>query len=210
MKLWSIQTDLAWKRLRDLGTLQSDRALVDSYFVGAYQWLVEQMRQRIGPPPPGVEYPMWAWVQYDGVGKPRPDLRHAEHLLPGEPGVLLEYECPAQEVLRSDYDTWHYVLNNWYLPSDGADEQAFRGRWRSLITKNPDAAAAKQASWQRIFDLDWCDPKQDYASPREAKRIQGSLWELRLNQVKSVRPFVARGRRREVSTEATSQERAGI
>jgi hypothetical protein len=37
-----------------------------------YDWMVEQMRIRIGNPPPGVRYPVWAWHQWEGKRK-KPD-----------------------------------------------------------------------------------------------------------------------------------------
>lgn len=192
MKLWSIQTELAWERLRNVGYLRTDLAFVDVYFADAYRWLAEQMQERLGPPPSGVEFPVWAWAQYDGVKKPRPDLRQAGHLPRGQIGILLECDCPAQDVLLSDFLTWHFVLNNWYLPTDQEDELAFEAKWGEIVTKDATCAPLKQASWQRVLDLDWCDPAGEYTSPRHAKIIQATLWELRLSQVQSARRFVAR------------------
>ncbi len=39
-----------------------------------YEWLISQMIKRIGPPPEGVVYPVWAWYKQNGKRK-KTDLR---------------------------------------------------------------------------------------------------------------------------------------
>lgn len=190
MKIWTIQTAVVWEKFQQSGVLRADVAFIDPYFIAAYQWLVVQMKQQVGLPPVGVDFPVWAWYQYDGVRKPRPDLRHAAHLHRGEKGVLLECDCPENAILLSGFMLWHYVLNNSYLPSNEADDWAFEERCATL--SDEDCQQQKTKSWARIFNLDWSDSRQIYASPRDDKAIQGTLWEIQLDRVKSASLFVAR------------------
>lgn len=45
-------------------------------------------------------------------------------------------------------------------------------------------------SWDRIFDMDWAE--EGLASPRAAKSIQATIWELHIDDVKSFPKFIAR------------------
>ena len=64
-----------------------------------YDWLVDQMKERIGPPPEGVSYPVWAWHTWREDSK-RPDLR-AKRWRWGVAGLKyyrLEIEIPDSKV----------------------------------------------------------------------------------------------------------------
>lgn len=43
----------------------------------AYDWIVEQMCKRIGPPPPSIRYPIWGWHTIEWKHA-KPDLRRSE------------------------------------------------------------------------------------------------------------------------------------
>lgn len=192
MRVWTIQQYGAWETFQATGVLRANPAFIDSDFVPAYRWLVQQMAQRVGPPPHGVTFPVWVWVQCEDRQRARPDLRQAGHLLRGQQGVRLECDMPEHGVLLSDFDHWHYVLNNWYLPRNDADEQQFTERCPSTGPVSPVCQAAKQASWERIFDIEWPGPDGDYPVYREAKSIQGVVWEIQREQVRAVQSFIAR------------------
>ena len=198
MILWSIQSEGAWQTLETSGVLRASQALAESLFAGAYRWMTEKMRERIGPPPSPDAWPVWAWSQWAGVRRQRPDLRSVGHLARGERGVRMELEAPASMVLLSDFELWHYVLNGWYLPASLADGERFDALLASKGFAHPGDVAEEEgeihdrirASWDRIFDLDWAEP--DVASSRDEKSIQGTLWELSIEQVRVVRRFTAR------------------
>jgi hypothetical protein len=144
------------------------------------------MRRRVGDPPTGVKSPIWAWFQYENARRKRPDLRRSAHLPSGTCGVLLELDLSEDQVLLSDFELWHYVLNRWYLPQTSAEA---REAWKENPTTGFDVATLN-ASWQRIFDLDWC--LRGVAASRRQKSIQATIWQVPLGAVKSVRPFRAR------------------
>ena len=122
MKVWTIQTQEAWQRLKDTATLRiSEEHIEPKELLPAYRWMAAQMKVRIGPPPAGVEYPIWVWYQYRDAAHPRPDLRHRAHLPPGTAGVRLECEVAEESVLLSDFDLWHSVLNERYLARSDAE-----------------------------------------------------------------------------------------
>lgn len=135
------------------------------------------MQRRIGAPPPGVRYPVWAWYQYQDERARRPDLRRSAHAPSGTPLVLIEFELPDDQVLLSDFELWHYVLNDWYVAA-----RVWRDR-----TYPPDV---RERSWRRIFDLDRIIV--DLAGPRSGRSIQATVWQVPMSVVRRVRPFVAR------------------
>ena len=125
MILWTIQPLTVWKALQSKGQIQAREVFVDKHFRPAYRWMRDQMRLRLGPPPSSNSFPLWAWYQWQGASKKRPDLRFSGHLPSGETGVLIEFLAEADEVLLSDFELWHYVLNYLYLPSSSRDEAQF-------------------------------------------------------------------------------------
>lgn len=143
------------------------------------------MHRRVGAPPHGVRYPIWAWLQYESAAKRRPDLRRAGHLPSGSPGVLIEFDAGEDQVLLSDFDLWHYVLNRWYLPQtpmEAKDENE-----RGL----PAPSALQLAnSWQRIFELE--QSLEGVSLPRPNRSIQATIWQVPLSSVRSVKTFHAR------------------
>lgn len=114
-------------------------------FREAYDWLAREMETRI-PKPKDVQYPAWAWFRHHGDNR-KPDRRLTLFNNYREP-TILELEVPDDEVLLTDFDLWHWVLNGWAYQSDEDYEL------------NPDWEATEEeklASWQIIFDVDSSD-----------------------------------------------------
>jgi hypothetical protein len=198
MILWSIQTIAAWQELSSVGVLRGNPRYVDDTFLPAYQWMVQQMRHRIGPPDYPATLPVWAWYQWESLQRPRPDLRAAGHLAPGERGVRITCEVADQRVLLSDFELWHYVLNNWYIPCSEADAQQFEAECDACTSSAQQSALSDcrhlqqqiTASWGRIFDIEW---EEEYCTYKRAeKSIQATLWELRLEDVRNIKEFTAK------------------
>lgn len=129
-------------------------------FRAAYEWLAVQMKSRVASSPKDAQYPFWAWALIDGVSK-KPDLRRTEFNNYVGENVVLEIEIPDIDVLLSDEENWHYVLNDWYL-HDVSDNE---GKWEKTDMwfdgLPPDTKdSVKQKSWERIFDKD--DPDNDW------------------------------------------------
>ncbi|HAS55200.1 MAG: hypothetical protein A2X56_05500 [Nitrospirae bacterium GWC2_57_13] len=198
MILWTIQTSEAWKRLQEKGVLRADDGRISEDMRLGYGWMANQMRRRLGPPPMERAALLWAWYQWSGVKRKRPDLRSAGHLPAGSRGVRIEFEIDDGRVLLSDFDLWHYVLNYWYLPVSEADGDAFlrelQERGLSFYTAkpvpDPGYHGKIERSWERIFDLQWTE--EALVHPRERKSIQACIWELRWEQVKRADQFIAR------------------
>lgn len=94
----------------------------------------------------------------------------------GQAGVLLTLDIECRLVLLSDFDLWHHVFNDFYLPSREEDLAAV-------------SVSRRQDSWTRIFDLDFT--AAGIADAREDKVLQAVFWELRSAQVVGTQRFTA-------------------
>ncbi|WP_461812451.1 DUF3841 domain-containing protein [Faecalimonas sp.] len=139
----------------------------------AYDWMAEQLAQKVGKAPSGVHYPIWAWYQWEGRHK-RLDMRtHRRWYVKGTPIVLLTLEIPDQFVLLSDYDMWHCVLNHGEVSFSGDIEKIYSER-------------EIRESWSNIFK--W---NQKNAYWPEPKTTQAVFWEVRKEWVVRSEFFVS-------------------
>ena len=182
--LWTIQTEAAYEQFRKTGVLRADpeHLLFDGDFRESYAWIAAQMCKRIGPPPDGVAYPVWAWYQWEGTRKRR-DLRCSGYAKRGTPLVQITFESERKDFLLSDFDAWHSVLNNCYI-ADNEQE------WDAFCAEEDRRRGEIVPSWEKIFDLTRYTP--DWAPEPEKKSVQATLWEIRMSQVKKVEHFLAK------------------
>lgn len=163
MILWTIQHRHSYENMKKYGVLRADEEhLLDDCFKDAYLWMSTQMKNRIGNPPKGVIFPVWAWYQWEGKRK-RPDMRSfgrrwAER---GTPIVLLTVDVPNNCVLLSDFDYWHIVLNNGAVIFP-YDETAVYSQ------------KEKEKSWENIFDIECSFEEQN-----QPRTTQATLWEIK-------------------------------
>jgi hypothetical protein len=186
MKLWTIHPTIVWELLNKQGCYYGVKDFVydDEMFLSAYDWMKKQLVIKTGIYK--EHYPVWAWYK-------RPDLRYSGHLSKGTKGVLIECEINEGDVLLSDFELWHYVLNYWYLPMSMKDmhkfEKELKSKRLSYYKQKPLPEPYNKTiedSWQRIFNLDW------YKKNIADKKIQAVFWELKLDQAKKVKEFVAK------------------
>jgi len=108
MRIWSIQSEEAWKHLNRHGCLEAKRHHSESAWTHAYEWMCDQLAERIGEPSHADAMPLWGWYQWAGATKKRPDLRFVRHHWGPEGNhVMIECEFPDDQVLLSDHDAWH-------------------------------------------------------------------------------------------------------
>lgn len=157
MKLWTIQTEQAYQSLLQKGTLIGDWRRVWKSFKPAYRWMCIRM-ERENIKLPGSEKlegkpPIWAWPT-------KPDLRGRGHVSVGVKAVRIEFNAPDSLCLASNFEAWHFVLNNWYLPQEGED-QAGGGEDEYYLLDI-------RESWKRIFQpekLKQFSPNQQVCLP---------------------------------------------
>ena len=189
MILWTIQPEEVFNEIQNNGVYRCDihKSGMEDYFSDLqYAWLVLQMKKRIGPPPEGVTYPVWAWYKWRGNRK-KPDLR-AERWQYGQKGdkfYRLEIEIPDREVLLSDFDEWICVLNEGLLADT---EEEWNELHRIYDALSPEAKKEmRDKNWEKVFNL---EPVHNEWMIR-GECIQATFWELRKEQVRKVKMFIS-------------------
>jgi hypothetical protein len=210
--VWTIQDYNMWERLQRDGIvygpsredLLQDLADLDELahkILFSYDWLARQMEQRIGPRPKPGAYPLWAWYQWNGADKRKPDLRSTGHLPPGTQGIRIELEIADNNILLSDFDAWYFPYCQSYLSRSEQENEAFEAEMvssgftelRDIPFNNPMLLNKMLSSWEKVFDLDYIGSADwDGAKTRAEKSIQGTFWQLSMDQVRKVTPFVSR------------------
>jgi hypothetical protein len=92
----------------------------------------------------------------------------------------LKVEIPDHQVLLSDFEAWHIVLNDGYLPLTEKEDECYDAG-QGWMTK--------EESWERIFEIEALKRSPLWRGDSILQGTTGRLW---LHQVKGVRKFVAR------------------
>ena len=188
MILWTIQDEASYKTLLKKGVYRCDlrsEGLPD--FKPAYDWMVAQMIRRIGAKPRGVVYPIWAWFMWTRNCK-KPDLGWFIKNC-GEKGqrfVRLELEVPDKDVLLSDFDVWHSILNNQLISYSNEEDDELEEQYQTL--PEPQRREMKEKNWERVFDVEYVP--NNWRGRGES--IQATFWELRLEYVRKATPFTSK------------------
>ena len=191
MKLWTMQPVEVYDILVKDGVFRCDPAKIpEPSFADSYGWLMDQLDKK-DKKPENVQLPIWAWFRFDKMEK-KPDLRHSCYGTRGDKMVCLEIEIPDEKVLLSDFDLWHFPLNNWWLddcfrPDYNEEDYDKAHEWFDSLSKEQQEIE-KEKSWHQIFNI---EPYDSYWIAR-GNYVQAIFWELRLENVKKVQYFTAR------------------
>ena len=117
-------------------------------FVKMYNWLVLQMKKRIGDPPEGVIYPVWAW-HTQRWKRHKPDLRSERWAngYDGEKFVCLEIEVPDEQVLLSDFDLWSLILLDSIITETEEEDHKLTEIYKELTPQKQ--LEMKYKNWNR-------------------------------------------------------------
>lgn len=201
MKLWTIQPLEWYENLSKNGVIYADpmhiNYLKEKSFMNAYDWLITEMELKLGKRPVANCYPIWAWYQWQDSQKREPDLRFGGLGNKGERSVILEIEKDERQVLLSDHELWHAVLNEWCIVDNELEDKLFDQAlaFAGVDFGDKDAYPTELrqqmiASWQKIFDMNYYS---EYSShPFDKKSIQATFWSLSIDEVCDVRFFTAR------------------
>ena len=187
MILWTSQEEAVYNELLKTGVYRCDLNLSSMKDCREkYDWLVRQMKQRIGPPPEQVTYPVWAIYQQSDKHR-KPDLRRERWAVGcnGERFACLEIEIPDQDVLLSDFDAWCMLLSDFLISDTEQEGCCLEAQYEALSPS--EKRRMKEKNWERVFNL---SPLNN-GWARRGYEIQANFWELRLEQVRDVRFFRA-------------------
>lgn len=187
MILWTMQPLEIWDIINEKGYYRCDDSksnMLEPEIGEKYKWLVRQMRKRIGPPPAGVTFPVWAWYKQNGNHK-KPDLRSERwYYGPGkEKYTCIELEIADDQVLLSDFDAWCIILLNGLLCESEEEADRLDHFYESLMPK--EQLLFRDENWQKVFDL--TPLRNEYM--KRGYWVQATFWELRKEMVRDVRFF---------------------
>jgi hypothetical protein len=190
VRLWTIQIPEVWEGLKERGVLRGDGRRVWPDHRHAYQWLMQQMKQRLANCS-GHRYPVWAWYY------PKPDLRYSGigGLIRGTKAVRIELLVSRERVLLLDFDAWNAVLFGKFLGLSEQDDRVFElllSDSQTQYSQLPKNLQEKmETSWQRVFDFNALGTSElGYVS--FLRYIQAVVEEVWVDDVVSIKPFVAR------------------
>jgi hypothetical protein len=183
MRLWTIQHIDVWNKLQKKGLYKTDKRFICfEDFKEAYEWMVDEAK-RINPEWKESR-PVWFWTK-------KPDLRTYRFVrIPGKPKtiphVLIEIEVDPKELLITDFDMWHQVLNSSYVPKNSKDYDRFYNKLprkyhyvsHKLLPEKFQKEMLK--SWSRIV-------KSEKASKKVS--CQAIKEDLKMSEVKKVKFF---------------------
>lgn len=98
--------------------------------------------------------------------------------------VQIEFEMDEKNILLSDFDEWHCVLNDDFISDNEAQNDWFYNSY------HVDSEKIKRNTWQKIFDLSRDFP--DWTTTIKNKSTQATMWEIQWSQVKRVEYFIAK------------------
>lgn len=192
MRLWTMQPVEVYDILMKDGVFRCDPEKVgEPSFIDRYGWMNEKLNEK-DTKPDDVEYPIWAWFRFNSKEK-KPDLRHSCYGPRGEKMVCLELEVPDEKVLLTDFDLWHFVLNDWWLDTSmfkyGFTEEEYdlNQKWFKWLSED-EQRREKEKSWEMVlniepFESDWI---------ARGQYVQAVFWELKKEYVRKVQYFTAR------------------
>lgn len=185
MRLWTIQSLNKFKQFQETGILSStNKKHIWKSFLKPYGWLISKMNEKIGYPPKGIKYPIWAWYHFNDIHK-KPDLRSGGFSKRGDSLVLIEFEIDPAEVMLTCYMDWHMVLTG--MPDDYevegnifdlSDKEIFDGTGHQIIIGD-----------NRII-FPWSQIILDANTNK--KRVQATVWQVKIEQVKKITHFKAK------------------
>ena len=155
IRLWTFQPLEILDVLEENGTFICDENkstyLQENSFKHAYNWLAKQMTLFIGKKPKNVKYPIWAWYLVDSANT-QPKACHFSLYDPEEDlsKVCLELEVPLNQVMLTDYDAWHNVLNSDYYSTLTGDDWEKEMDWIDMQDLKLRNYLIKK-SWEKII-----------------------------------------------------------
>lgn len=188
MRLYTVQPLEVVEEIKRNGYFVCSKEKSINYkdFYNAYNWISQEMLNRKILPFKENTLPVWAWYLYDGVNKL--DLRRAGLGETGEKCCCLTLEVPDNMALLSDYNAWHFVLNNsWLDKSRNEKEFEQLHDWYDGLDV-PTRERLKLDSWQRVFDVS--PYKDDWTS--RGYYVQATFWVITRDMIVEERIFKVR------------------
>jgi hypothetical protein len=116
------------------------------FFLDSYRWINKKCKESLTNY--NQEFPLWAWVK-------RPNANSVKCEYNGEPFYIIKFKISKDNCLISDFERWHFVLNDIYLPKNLNTISNYMNH-ASFFSKNGSLKDQEKVlkSWDRVFQLD--------------------------------------------------------
>ena len=170
-------------------------------FSDAYAWMKEQMINKgLGSKCKSKDL-FWAWAWSGDLGKKAIDLRtRKSHNLKGQMVLTLE----KSDILLSDFELWHYVLNYWPIALSSKEENYWNkisetnnNFYENKPLKDKDLDEKIRKTWQNIFKI---KKEKDYFTYSFSKSVnkylesesrklvvQATFWNIKESDIVSIK-----------------------
>lgn len=206
-KLWTFQSKEVLDIIKKHGVYYSERDRVIDYLkssirVGeiyldesikrrlrSYDWMVSQMESKIGKRPKECCMPIWAFYEYDAQKK-----EYIDNVTVDEVGI--ELLIREENVILTDYDSWHDILSSYPIFLDDDEFYSFKekaercGYWgandKDYDNKSMEFEECKEykyKSWQRVFNV---TGEGNFNNSKLEDPIQACLWKIRSEDILNV------------------------
>lgn len=187
MQLWTVQPLTALDELKTQGVYRCQKE--KSFNLSKpgsldqpYQWLMARMREKIGGPPEGVSYPVWAWHTWEFLHQ-APDPNSAAFLRRTEDKAMMTLDVPQDQAVLTDFDAWQLVLQHMYVADarEAAELDRLEEQLETLDENQLEKAI--RDSWEHVFLID----RVDTDVLTRGKYIQATFWEIRPEYIRDIR-----------------------
>lgn len=179
IKLYTIQHSSVLKSLYKKGfySCSNKKFIYDESFFDSYNWLFKESKKRNKKW--NTKFPIWCWLE-------KPDLRSYRYFRDSrlnkiEENVLITFFIDKKDVIFTDYELWHFVLNKSYLPNgDNFNEKKmsnFYKKYEKNGKLNNQGIKIMKKSWEKCFNL------------RKKTKIQATIQKLFQNDIVSLKKF---------------------
>ncbi len=178
MKIWSMQPASILDDIDKYGFFRCDETKSfnlskENSLKPQYNWLINQMEQKIGKRPEGVNFPIWAWHTWE-FKRQMPDPDSAAFLKRDGDKVFLTIDIPDDKVVLTDFDAWQNVMTDGFV-SAATNEKEYDIEAELLENANDEEIVELiHKSWQNVFITDKVE--NDYLI--RGKYIQATFWEI--------------------------------
>lgn len=177
MVIYTIQSRQVLDRLitNKKYTCDAEKSHYKNDFDTEYKWMAAQMDNHAVPHPDNLIYPIWGWYRINGHAPTLNDLKN----FMSKDDIILKINIPENKILLSDYDAWHYVLNNmWYDNSTSEYEFDLMHTYFDTLPRFKQKKL-KEESWLKIFNI--TKIKTDWF--KNGYYVQGTFWEITDNML---------------------------
>ena len=182
MRLWTLKSQQVFDHIIKEGEYICDDAkstmLQEFRARRAYDWLVQEMKERIGMPPEGVTYPVWAYLK-------KPDLSKEFNTEAPRNMVCIELEIDEKDVLITNHCGWSVCCLNSSPYITGETDEEFDKNYdafEALPCKEQEKV--KFESWKKLI------LPIDYSGPIFT---QATFWKFEVSQIVSYEKYVEKG-----------------